>query len=161
MEKGQHFYVRRGDSDITIVHDGVNIITNDGADIVLTEDEPVAEFAEDNAGIARQLGNAFRGKWIDGGTIAASSGVITVKPGRRYQLSDGDSITGVDGLRDGRSIQVIAPATGETILLDGGAPGSGQALDLSGSNFTIRSTDETVYTLTGLDRDWETINAGN
>ena len=148
MEKGQRFHVRRGDSDITIVHDGVNIITDDGADIVLTEDEPVAEFAEDNAGVARQLGNAFRGKWIDAGTIAASSGVITVKPGRRYQLSAGDSVTGIDGLRDGRSIQIVAPATGLTTFVDGGAPGSGQALELSGSDFQFESNDERVLTLT-------------
>lgn len=88
------------------------------------------------------------GALLDGGTVAASSGVIAVKAAGRYQLTASDSITGVIGLFDGESCQITAPATGSATLVDGGSPATGQAFALSSADKTITSSDETVYTLT-------------
>ena len=60
MEKGQFFVVRRGADDITIAN-GVDIECFDGADIELTADQPIAAFAENNAGIAVQISGAAGG----------------------------------------------------------------------------------------------------
>ncbi|MEM8936033.1 MAG: hypothetical protein AAGC77_06470 [Pseudomonadota bacterium] len=95
----------------------------------------------------RDIDTRFLG-FADGGTIAASSNVITVEHGKRYQLTASDSIQGVDGLSDGEFVQIIAPATGTATLIDGATPGSGQAFELSGANKEIESTDESVCTLT-------------
>lgn len=89
-------------------------------------------------------------RFASGGTVAASSGVITVKHGYRYQLTASDTITGITGLADGEFCQVIAPSSGSTTLTDGGSPASGQALALGGNNLTLNYGDESTYILTRI-----------
>lgn len=87
--------------------------------------------------------------FVDGGLVEAdSNNEITVAPSRRYQLTASDTIAGVIGLADGEFCQITAPASGFTTLEDSGTTAAGQALELSGSNQVIESTDETVYMLT-------------
>lgn len=116
-----------------------------GASLVGIEDAGgVLAAATVEAALLELRKNAF----IDGSTVAADgNNEITVAPRRRYQLTNADSIAGVIGLSDGEFCQIIAPASGSTTLEDAGTTTSGQALELSGSDKVISSTDEAVYTL--------------
>lgn len=129
-----------------ITGDLTSTASGEGASQVGLEDAASVYAATDvEAALLEARKNAF----IDGGTVAADvNNEITVAPRRRYQLTDADAIDGVIGLADGEFAQIIAPATGSTTLNDGGTPTAGQALELSGANKVILSTDEAVYTLT-------------
>ena len=119
----------------------------EGASLIGVEDSD-AHFASTT--VEGALREARLNGLISGGTVAASSGVLTVVPQRLYTLTAGDTITGVNGLADGQSFSFIVPATGSNITLtDGGSPGTGQAFTLDGGDkVLIPGTDLAVFRVT-------------
>lgn len=92
--------------------------------------------------------NALGLPLADGGTAAALSNVVTFAPNRRYVLTASDTIDGIVGLADGESAYFTKPASGSVTLTDGGSPGSGQALSISGGNKIIDQDDKALYCAT-------------
>lgn len=147
LTNGQRFLVRRGDADITIQHDGANIDLFGEANFVLTESEPIAEFAVE-AGVAKQIGG---GRGLGAATMSSGDSTPTVANLDMLTTAGSTTITDFDDGREGQKV-IVRRGTTDIKIADNPAK-----IDCGGYDRTLTAGNP-VATFISVGGVWVDIN---